>query len=214
RFSELHQQVKSILWSKDLGGLTSVSIVTGNVGMAMIGTHMFDLFSFMTGEKVREVAAWLCPDTSTNPRGEQVKDSGGTVVLATENGKRLYLNAGTQQGHGITVVYGAKYGQLVEDLLTGSIRVLHRKEEDRELPTSRYGTTSVESSLKPSTGNAVTGTQELLRRLLDGGEFPGGADGRQAVEVLAAAYLSSESRHRTVRLDDPAVPRERIFPWP
>src|SRR5262249_51142347 len=113
RFSELHQQFKSVLCSKDLCGMTSVHMVTASVGMAMIGTHMFDLFSFMTGEKVREVAAWLCPDTSTNPRGEQFKDSGGTVVLATENGKRFYLNAGTQQGHGITVVYGAKYGQLV-----------------------------------------------------------------------------------------------------
>ena len=76
RFSELHRAVKKALQSDLLGGVTSATVVAGNVGMAMIGTHLFELFSFISGEMPFEVSAWLCPAGEPNPRGPQFQDPG------------------------------------------------------------------------------------------------------------------------------------------
>jgi predicted dehydrogenase len=214
RLSEQHQSTKRTLRSELLGGLTSVTVVAGNVGMAMIGTHMFDLFHFVTGEAPHEVSAWLSNTDQPNPRGAQFQDPGGAIRITTESGKRFYMEAGTDQGHGIMVVYGAKYGQIVMNLLLGSARILRRKDEEHDVPSTQYGTASVQESIEHSVDDAVTGTKAVLHNLLNGGEFPCGVDGRRAIAVLVAAYASQESGHRPVRLDEPAVSRERVFPWP
>jgi predicted dehydrogenase len=214
RLSELHQSTKRALQSELLGGLTSVTIVAGNVGMAMIGTHMFDLFHFMSGEASHEVSAWLSPPELPNPRGVQFQDPGGAVRITTRSGKRCYMEAGTEQGHGIVVDYGAKYGQIVLDLLQGSARILRRQDTDRSLPSTQYGTPSVRTSVEHPIGDAVSGTKAVLHNLLNGGEFPSGVDGQQAIAVLVAAYASHENGHRPVRVDEPVVSRGRIFPWP
>jgi len=38
-------------------------------------------------------------------------------------------------------------------------------------------------------------------------------EGRMAVQVLVAAYVSHETGHRTVDLRTDPLPRERWFPW-
>jgi predicted dehydrogenase len=214
RFSEQHQSTKRVLQSELLGGLTSVTVVAGNVGMAMIGTHMFDLFHFISGETPHEVTAWLSTAELPNPRGAQFQDPGGAIRITTEGGKRFHMEAGTDQGHGIIVVYGAKYGQIVVDVLHGSARILRRQDAERNLPSTQYGTTSVQAFVEHSLDDAVSGTKAVLHNLLNGGELPSGTDGRQAIAVLVAAYASHENSHRSVRLDESLVSRERIFPWP
>lgn len=214
RLSEQYRSTKRDLQSEMLGGLTSVTVVAGNVGMAMIGTHMFDLFHFISGEAPHEVSAWLSTTKLPNPRGAQFQDPGGAIRITTQSGKRFYMEAASDQGHGIIVVYGATYGQIVMDLLQGSARILRRQDAERNLPSTQYGTTSVQTSIEHSIDDAVGGTKAVLRNLLNGGEFPSGIDGRQAIAVLVAAYASHENGHRPVRLDEPMIPRERVFPWP
>jgi predicted dehydrogenase len=214
RVSELHQSAKLMLQSEQFGGLTSLTIVAGNCGLAMIGTHMFELFSFMSGEAPYEVTAWLSSSDLPNPRGVQFEDPGGAIKITTESGKRFYMEAGTDQGHGITLIYAAKYGQIVLDELDGSMRILRRQDSDRGLPSTRYGTTAVRTVIENRNGDVIGATKAILQHLLNGGTPPSGHDGRQAAAVLVAAYVSNENGHRPIRVDDPTLPRERIFPWP
>jgi len=214
RFSALHRWTKRTLQSKNLGGLCSMTIVAGNFGMAMVGTHMFELFRFVSGEEPHEVAAWLVKDESQNPRGQQFADAGGTIRISTMSGKRFYLESGVDQGHGITIVYAAKYGQIILDLLHGSARILHRQESERNLSSTRYGTTSIKKSVTHAIGDLVDETKAVLHHLLNGGEPPSGNDGRQAIAVLVAAYVSHEKGHTPIYIDDPELPRDRSFPWP
>jgi predicted dehydrogenase len=214
RLSEQYRSTKRVLQSEMLGGLTSVTVVAGNVGMAMIGTHMFDLFHFISGETPHEVSAWLSSSDLPNPRGAQFQDPGGTIRITTVSGKRFYMEAGVDQGHGIIAVYAAAYGQIVLDLLHGSVRILRRQDAERNLPSTQYGTTSVQTSIEHSIDDAVGGTKAVLRNLLNGGEVPSGIEGRQAIAVLVAAYASHEDGHRPVRLDELIVSRDRVFPWP
>jgi predicted dehydrogenase len=214
RFTHLHQSIRRALESERLGGLTSFTVVAANIGMAMNGTHLFELFQNLTGEPPQEVTAWLVASNSPNPRGSQFQDPGGAIRITTRSGKRFYMEAGVEQGHGITITYGAKHGQLLLDLLQGTICITRRQERDRGLPNSQYGTPSEIELLHYVPDDAITGTEAVLENLLSGGEIPSGTDGRQTIAILAAAYLSSENAHCPIRADGAGLPLERVFPWP
>ena len=53
----------------------------------------------------------------------------------------------------------------------------------------------------------------MLEALLAGENFPDGAIGRMAVEVLAAAFMSNEQGGKTIELATADLPRDRKFPW-
>ena len=68
RFMEQYTEPKRLINSEDFGGLTSVTVVAGNFGMAMNGTHYIEMFRYMTDESPSEVNAWFSPDKIPNPR--------------------------------------------------------------------------------------------------------------------------------------------------
>ncbi len=59
RFMETVRTIHKIAHSEEFGGLTSVTLVTGNIGLSMNGTHYFDLFRWLTGEIPETVSAWF-----------------------------------------------------------------------------------------------------------------------------------------------------------
>jgi hypothetical protein len=91
--------------------------------------------------------------------------------------------------------------------------ITQRRAEDRELPTTRYGMPAeiVTRAIRPA--DAVTPTRDVLEALIQEGDHPTGEQGRLAVATLIAGYVSNEEDHRTVRIDDAELPRDRRFPW-
>ena len=213
RFMPQYTEAKRIVDSPEFGGLTSVTVVAGNIGLAMNGTHYFELFRYLTGERPAEVTAWFSPQKVANPRGAQFEDCGGAIRVTTPAGARLYMEIGADQGHGIQVIYAGPYGQLLADELTGTLRLAVRQPEQRQLPSTRYGAPAVESSVAVPASDAVAPTKAVLSALLAGQDFPSGADGRQAVAVLVAGYLSHESGHAPLPLSAVETAAERVFPW-
>lgn len=213
RFMEQYTEPKRIVRSETFGGLSSVTVVTGNVGMAMNGTHFFEMFRFMTDEPPIEVTAWFSGIEVPNPRGPQFKDPAGAVRLITASGKRFYLENGADQGHGVKVIYSGRYGQLVVDQLAGEMYLAVRQEQYRDLPTTRYGTPWVETEYRFKLADNVVPSRAVLDALLNDRLPPSGEDGRLAVAVLVAAYVSDENGHIPVRLDNAQLPLDRVFPW-
>jgi len=213
RFMPQYTEALRIVHSPEFGGLSSVTVVAGNIGLAMNGTHYFELFRYLTGERPAEVTAWFSPQKVANPRGAQFEDRGGAIRVTTAAGARLYLEAGADQGHGIQVIYSGPYGQLLADELTGSLRLVVRQPEQRQLPSTRYGAPAVESSVAVPASDAVAPTKAVLSALLAEQDYPSGADGRQAVAVLVAGYLSHESGHAPLPLSAAESAAERVFPW-
>ena len=213
RFMQQYTEPKRIVQSEAFGGLSSVTVVAGNFGMAMNGTHYFEMFSYMTDEAPVEVTAWFSEDKVPNPRGPQFEDRAGAVRLTTASGKRFYMEISADQGHGVKVIYSGPYGQLVVDELKGTMYLAVREEQYRNLPTTRYGMPWVESVHKIEPADSVGPSRAVLDALLHDKNPPTGEDGRLAVAVLVAAYVSDENGHVPVRLDDPNLPRERVFPW-
>lgn len=214
RYMEQYTEPKRIIESDEFGGLCSVTIVGGNFGMAMNGTHYFEMFRYMTDEVPAEVSAWFSSEKVPNPRGPQFEDHAGAVRLLSASGKRFYVDISADQGHGVHVIYAGPYGQLMVDELAGNVKLVTRDEKYRNLPSTRYGMPAIEKTFKIKPADAIGPSRSVLNALLNKINFPTGEDGRMAVSVLVGAYVSNENGHRPVRIDDETLPRDRVFPWP
>lgn len=213
RFMEQYTEPKRIFQSDAFGGLQTMTVVAGNIGMAMNGLHNFEAFRLMTDEAPAEVTGWFSPEKVSNPRGPQYEDQGGSVRLVTASGKRFYMEIGADQGHGDYVIYAGRWGQLVVDELAGTMTLSVREEQYRNLPTTRYGMPAVHSIITILPADAVAPSRAVLDALLKGNGPPSGEDGRSAIATLIAAYISNENGHRTVELDETEEHRDRRFPW-
>lgn len=213
RFMEQYTETKKIINSNEFGGLCSITIAGGNFGLAMNGTHYFEMFRYMTDEKPHEVTAWFSEEKVSNPRGPQFEDRAGAVRITTAKGRRLYIEAGADQGHGIKGIFSGRYGQVIVDQFKGMILLSARKEEDRNLPTTQYGTASVDSECFIQPVNIISSTKSVLDALRCETNYPTGEDGRLAVATLIAAYCSHEQGHTSIIIDDKNLPMSREFSW-
>lgn len=213
RFMEQYTRTKEIVEDVSFGGLASATVIAGNFGMAMNGSHYFEMFRFLTDEMPAQVSAWFSADTVANPRGAQFEDRAGSVRVTTTKGRRFYMDAGSDQGHGMHVTYAGPFGRLDVDELAGRAQLVVRKTEHRDVPTTRYGMPYEERSIPITPADAVAPTRAVLEALLAGKNYPDGDVGRMAVEVLAAAYVSNEQGGKTIELASAKLPRDRKFPW-
>lgn len=212
RFMEQYVKVKEVVWTEAFGGLSSVTVVTGNMGMAMNGTHYFEMFRYMTDEQPETVTAWFSNEDVPNPRGPQFHDRAGAVRLTTPNGKRFYMETGSDQGHGLKVIYAGPRGIMVVDELLGTIETTIREPQYRDLPTTRYGMPSTTESSNIAPADAVGPSRSVLQALLNDEDPPSGEDGRLAVAVLVAAYTSNDNGNVPIKMDG-NLPLEQVFPW-
>jgi len=213
RFLDYYSTPKRLAQSEAFGGLTSLTVVGGNLGLAMNGTHFFEAFRYLTDQAPLEVTAWVSEERVPNPRGPQFMDHGGAIRVTTAGGQRFYLDIGPDQGHGLTMVYAGRYGQILVDILSGTVQVTTRQDSNRESPTTRYNLPADSSTIHLEPPDVVAAARAMLLALLDGNNYPGAVEGRMAVQVLVAAYVSHETGHRTVDLRTDPLPRERWFPW-
>lgn len=212
RFMDQYVIPKRLLESDAFGGFESATVVAGNFGLAMNGTHYVEMFRFMAGEAPSAVAAWFSDKTVPNPRGAQFLDRAGALRAVTASGKRFYLDASAGQGHGVTALYAGRNGQIVVDELSGHLRSVVREAAHRALPTTRYGMPAEERTERITPADSTAPTRAVLASLLAGEDFPTGADGRLAVAALVAAHVSHDAGGRMIAIDE-ALPMDRIFPW-
>ena len=213
RFMEQYTEPKMIVQSEVFGSLSSVTVVGGNFGLAMNGTHYFEMFRYITEEKPYEVTAWFSKEKVTNPRGPQFEDRAGQVKITTATGKRFYMDVSADQGHGIKVIYTGRSGQLIVDELKGTMSLSVRNDNERDLPTTRYGMASIDTFRTILPADAIAPTKSVLNALINETNYPSGEEGRLAVATLVAAYHSDEKEHIPVIIHENNLPVNRVFPW-
>lgn len=212
RFMERYIIAKELIQSPEYGGISSVIVSAGNFGIAMNGSHYFEMFRYTTDENPLEVTAWFSAEKVSNPRGPQYEDRAGSIRITTASGKRFYMDCSADQGHGMRMIYSGRNGQIYIDELSGEMAAAARQEEHRPLPTTRYGMPATDIARKIAPADAVSPTRSVMDALLNGKNPPTGEDGRLAVAVLTAAYVSHENGNRPVQVND-KLPLERVFPW-
>lgn len=211
RFMEQYTYIKALANSPEFGGLRSVVVTAANFGLAMNGVHYFEAFRFLTDEMLRTISCWFDPGNVPNPRGAQYVDRSGQLRGVSASGIRLIMELGSDLGHGIEVVYGCRYGQIVVDELSGSMRAVHRNAEYRDLPTTRYGMPATEIRRTIAPADVIKPTEALWRAMIGGESYPDGAAGRHTLAALVAANISGEDQGRAVNLAE--LPVSRSFMW-
>lgn len=212
RFMEQYTEPKRLFATEAYGGLASMTVVAGNFGFAMNGTHYFEAFRFLTDENPVEVTAWFSSGAVPNPRGAQFQDRAGSVRAVTASGKRLYMEIGADQGHGIRAIYACRNGMIIINELTGEFLSTVREEQYRDLPTTRYGMPALNARRSIQPAEVINTSAAVLKALLHDVDSVSGEDGYRVVELLVAAYQSAEQESLPVRLDD-KLDRSRVFPW-
>ena len=213
RYLPQYLLTKDLLNSDSHAGLESMHVAAGNFGLAMNGTHYFEAFRFLTNEVPIEVSAWFDSCSLANPRGPQFQDSSGCIRVTTGSGKRLYVDASGNQGHGVQVTYMSRNGRITIDELTGRMTTVVRQPEHREAPTSRYGmpVEIEEHKIKPV--ELVDSTKAVLEALVKGENYPTLHDGTLAVKTLIAAYHSHRKGGIPVKIADIPDNNPEVFPW-
>jgi predicted dehydrogenase len=187
-------------------------VVAGNFGFSMNGTHYFEAFRFLADEVPVEITAWFSAGTVPNPRGPQFQDHAGSIRAITASGKRLYMEIGADQGHGVRAIYACRNGMITINELTGEWVSTVREEQYRDLPTTRYGMPSVNAQRIIQPADVVLSSAAVLDALVHEMNCVSGEDGRRVVELLVAAYRSAEHGNVPMRLDG-NLDRNRVFPW-
>ena len=125
----------------------------------------------------------------------------------------MFIDFSADAGSGIHVTYICRNGQIVVDEINGDMRVVARKTEHRDLPTSRYGAPAEVrvQTIKPV--DVVVPTMDLWSAMLRGELFPDGNAGIHALACCVAAHVSHEAGGREIWLADPSLPRDRRFKW-
>ena len=211
RFMEQYTKIREIIEGKQFGGWSSITAVTGNFGLAMNGVHYFELFRWLSGEPAETVTAWLSTEKVPNPRGTQFEDVGGSVRIETASGKRFYLEASTEQGHGIKVTYAGRTGLAVADELLGTIDISYRSAADHGLPTTRYGCPAEIEVASVAPADVLQPTAAVLEALLLDGDYPTGEDGAAALQILVAAHISHGKGNVPIRLAE-GLPEDLTLP--
>lgn len=213
RFMEQYTRVKSLISSEELGPLVSIVVAASNFGLAMNGSHYFEMFRYVSGRSVDSVNAWLEDAKLANPRGAQFEDRSGRVLARAAGGVTMYLDFSANAGNGISVVYTCRNGQIVVDELSGFMRIVSRKAEFRDLPTTRYGMPSDARVENIAPADVVGPTKALWSSLLGGQSYPDGEAGFHALACCVAANVSHEKGGAAVNVGAPDLPYDRQFKW-
>lgn len=212
RFMDQYTVVKGLLNTEVYGGLQSMTVVGGNFGISMNGSHYFEAFRYLSNEDPHEVTAWFDDVSISNPRGSQFEDKAGCIRITTKSGKRFYLEVSADQGHGLEILYASRNGHIHVSELYGELVSTVREDEYKDLPTTRYGMPANRETSLITAAEVVDSTAEVLKALLNDENRVTAEQGMLAVKVLAAAYQSAENGNKPVKLDD-LKDLKRVFPW-
>lgn len=213
RFMPQYTEVRALVGTPQLGGLVSIAVAGSNFGLAMNASHYFEMFRYMSGGEAQAVQAWLDDERVPNPRGPQFQDRGGKVRVTGSDGVSMWIDCSVAAGHGLSVIYICRFGQIFVDELSGFMRISRRQDQYRELPTTRYGMPAVEKIQQISPADVIAPTRALWEAMFARQSYPDGRAGLHAVKCLAAAHASHDLGGVCIDLNDARIDRQRVFPW-
>lgn len=214
RYSRRFDVIKEIANESKFGGIENITFIAGNVGLAMIGSHLLEMARIITEDNIVSVNSILEESEVKNPRGDKFNDPAGVLVGRTKQGRKVVLVLGNKSGHGLRIVLSCKYGMIDGDLIGGLFTSIYRREENRKLPPTRYGTESITESMNVPSESVVELTKLMIDNLLkwDDKIKTSASDALKNVKILSAAYASSEKGGKEIDIENFSC--KKIFPWP
>jgi predicted dehydrogenase len=108
RWSGDYAAIKRCVEHGFIGALREIHAVPGPGGLAMVGSHYFDLIAYLGGSHIAWVSNYLNGSDKPNRRGTQFKDPGGHCLIGLQNGVRGSMDVSDDLGRwdGFVVLRG------------------------------------------------------------------------------------------------------------
>jgi predicted dehydrogenase len=213
RFMPHYQAVRALADGPDVGPLVSILVAGSNFGLAMNGSHYFEMFRYITVRSIGSVQAWFDDEQVPNPRGSEFSDRAGRLLARSGDGLGMFIDFVSGAGHGLQTTYVFRNAQVTIDELAGELRASIRRPEHRSLPTTRYGMPADVTMQVIAPAETVESTMAVWRAMLAGEAFPDAEAGLHAMRCLVAAHVSADGGGREVRIDEVEDMAGRVFPW-
>jgi predicted dehydrogenase len=213
RYAPVYKWLRERIASGDWGEVRNIWVQRPDIGLGCNATHAFDLVRFLTASDVRRVTGWVDAPKRKNPRGEKYVDPGGLVVLELAGEMRAVI-AQIEDGAGpSSMEIDMTAARVRLDEQSGAIEVRERDLSVKPGP----GRPPVFRDGQPPEGMTARMNQlELIRACLADLVSPNpletdATNGRAAIEILVAAYLSHGRGNQPVAL--PLVSPEELELW-
>lgn len=194
--------LKNLLNGEIIGKLERMHFYYGEAGVAMIGSHFFDLVRFLSSADVSEVRGVFDELQSENMRGAEFNDPSGYFQISLKNGIKstLDLSSDLSRKHNLMYFIGS-HGRIEVDLNHEimSISLLSGKSFTERFPWSL----DKESALVNGIVDLANGSKPLCSL----------QDGYAAIEAVIAATISAENQGIPVQLPLSGDIIDRKFPF-
>ena len=201
--------------SGEFGTLCGATVTLGAAGLGCMGVHYLDLFIRLFGGLPETIRAVGGAPTPNNPRGEQFDDPGAAVMLTWSGGRRAMFDISDDTGIPPIIDVRFTYGRVIIENEAAPWRYMHRKEEDRVLPLTRYGMPMIETPFPAFQPFGIIEMAEaaILDALGDGPVVSALDHGLDAIRVFAAIRHAMET-DEIVRFPLPDSINKRMFAIP
>jgi len=196
RFSQSYQSLKNDLQFKNIiGNPRSMMVSCGAGGLSAVGTHFFDLCSFLFEDKVESVYAVPINKKLPNPRGKEFEDPGGYVLLNLENETRTFIDMGDDLGLQPIIEIVGEYGRIIIDDVEDTIIIKSREITDLDKPKHLYGLPNPRIKKEIfNMGSLEVLIKELIKNLISNEELKSTANiARKSVEIYSAIRQSFDT---------------------
>lgn len=197
-YNWIRQQKEANTW----GELLQVNIMRNGIGLGCLATHSFDLANFLFGQAPAQVTAWVDQSYKANPRGAQFVDPGGLVILDYGNDRKAVVSQIEKAAGPMIIQLFFEDARVVVDVKYGTLEVVSQPRGAKASPGNPVKTSrDVNPHGHEVSHNTVDLMEAILRDLLEHIELKADVlHGLNAVEILVAAYQSSEKGHVPIAL--------------
>ena len=199
RFSDAVNLTKRLIIEKKLGKIISINVVGGNMGLAMNGVHFFELFNYLTKNKITEASAQIDSKTMTNPRGKKFRDKSGIILAKNKKKQYLYINISEAQGHGKTILITFKNATIFIDHLNKKLIFNSRVKKNYNLDTRFYATKSKYKIFKFKESLYDSTKLSLINLLKTQKNFVKATDAKEAVKSVIASIESGDNKGKIIK---------------
>ena len=211
RFSNQIREIEKFLNKYKNQKLNSVNAITGNIGLAMGGSHLVEVFNYLTKNRISNVSALLENKKTSNPRGKKFIDYTGEVICRNSKNQTLNMSISSKKKHGYVLIFNFTSGYIFLDLLSGNIYSNFRKKKYEKFLSGYYALPSIIEKKKIKLSNLEHITKENLINFLNKKNYSSLNDSIEAIKVIIAAYESNILNGKNINLKN--FKSKRVFKW-
>jgi predicted dehydrogenase len=202
RFDTTYNWIREQKEANTWGELLQVNIMRNGIGLGCLATHSFDLANFLFDQAPAQVTAWVDQSYKANPRGAQFVDPGGLVILDYGNDRKAVVSQIEKAAGPMIIQLFFEDARVVVDVKYGTLEVVSQPRGAKASPGNPVKTSrDVNPHGHEVSHNTVDLMEAILRDLLEHIELKADVlHGLNAVEILVAAYQSSEQGHVPISL--------------